>query len=917
MKTNPKHWLKKSQKAGQVLITATTLIVCSVEKSTGQFQNLITYGRTNPPIQKIGIGNFPTNANVAAKLHINQFLLAPNPPTDGFLFRTDGNISQNTLWQMFTGTSATSQTEKFRIMVPANSGNVLIRAVQPNSSMQFQTAGPSTSGGTPTTRMTITDGVSNGFIGIGENFLTPQSRLHQHEITSVNNFHQFTNISTGNTATDGLKLGIDANGAASYNLFENRPHIWRIGTGTPVEWMRIQHGNITSPNLGNNVTNGYVGLNEPNPFFHVEVNTPAFLGGELFFGAHPSDVPNSRVGFCNVTFSNNKFLPTVFGNLDGTQNLPAFQTLANIDGSQDLPPSVNNNPVHRFVVGKNWKYNQVGIQDIDTIINRVAFTWQNAGVIKMMMNADGQLRIGAGLNIPATLPNNRVEITASVNDPYNSVIPINGASGLRFTHLTSLKTPLNNSVNGVDTTKVLSVDQNGDVVLVRVGGGTPIGNCSAPTTFSAGSNGAIDLSANNNNFYFIGQGPQNTNNLYIGYLCGSTVPFAKLNVLQKQTTFPSTHSFAGFFENQNTPLISLKRHIGIVGQTILLEPIDAYHIGGAFRGYGAQQNVGVIGMGDNSTSFVPTIFPFAGNIGGAFLAIRKPTPSATGTNIPNYGVWAKADSAGLNFGIYAEAPIVTVQTPGGAPAGTSWAGYFNGDVVRTGTDNFTSDINLKTNIDTIPNILQIISQLNPRTFYFTNANHPQMHLPSAKQYGFIAQDIEPILPELVMNTTFPAQYDSAGNVIFPSFTYKNLNYQAFHAISIRAIQELYKKIKYQDSIIQVLSNTLYSCCQNNNSRQINNTDITLNNSDAIILNQNVPNPFAEKTVISYHIPEKYTNAQIIFATINGQILKTVDISGKKSRGQITVYADDLSSGVYIYYLLVDGKIIDTKKMQKQ
>ncbi|MEW6772824.1 MAG: tail fiber domain-containing protein [Bacteroidota bacterium] len=902
------------QTAAQMLLTSATLITISMQEIKGQFQNQVTYGRTLPLIQKIGIGNFPINASVQSKLHINQFLLAPNAATDGFLFRTDGNSAQNTMWQLFTGTSATNQTEKFRIMIPSNSNDVLLRAVQINANMQFQTTGPFIGGGIPITRMTITDGLLNGYIGIGENFTTPQSRVHQHEITAVDNFHQFTNSNTGNANTDGLKIGIDANGSASYNLFENQPQIWRIGT-TLTEWMRIQHGNVFN-NFAATVTNGYVGLNQPNPFFHLMITTPAVPGGELMIGTQPSDVINSQMGLANATSVSSRFLPTFFGRLDNTQPGPAVQTMGSIDNAQDISPNLNNNPVHRFVVGKNWNYNQGGILQLDTIRNRVAFTWQNANNIKMMMNADGQLRIGAGLTIPGTLPNNRVEITASINDPYNSVIPVNGASGLRFTHLTSLKTPLNNGVNGIDTTKVLSVDQNGDVVLIRAGGGTAIGNCSSPTTFAAGVNGAIDLSANNNNFYFTGQGPQNTNSIYMGYVCNTNVPFAKLNVLQRQTTFPATHSFAGFFDNQNAPLLSLKRHIGIVGQTIQMETIDAYHIGGAFRGYGTQQNVGVVGVTDNSTSFVPTLFPFNGNIGGAFLAIRKPTPPATGL-APNYGVWAKADSAAFNYGIYAEAPIVTTQTPGGAPAGTSWAGFFNGDVVRTGTDNFTSDISLKTNIDTIPNILNIVSQLKPRTFYFTNVNHPQMHLTNIKQYGFIAQDVETILPELVMTTTFPAQYDTAGNIVYPSFNYKNLNYQAFHALSIRAIQELIKKINQQDSIIQILSNTINSCCSNNNNKLNNNTDISLTNNDVIVLNQNAPNPFAEKTIITYHIPEQYNSAQIIFTTINGQVLKTIDISNKKSHGQITVYAEDLSSGVYLYYLVIDGKTIEAKRMQKQ
>jgi len=63
------------------------------------------------------------------------------------------------------------------------------------------------------------------------------------------------------------------------------------------------------------------------------------------------------------------------------------------------------------------------------------------------------------------------------------------------------------------------------------------------------------------------------------------------------------------------------------------------------------------------------------------------------------------------------------------------------------------------------------------------------------------------------------------------------------------------------------------------------------------------------------VPEKFGYAQMIFSTIDGRILKTVDIT-KKGRGQINVYASDLSSGMYTYSLNVDGKIFETKKMIK-
>ena len=92
--------------------------------------------------------------------------------------------------------------------------------------------------------------------------------------------------------------------------------------------------------------------------------------------------------------------------------------------------------------------------------------------------------------------------------------------------------------------------------------------------------------------------------------------------------------------------------------------------------------------------------------------------------------------------------------------------------------------------------------------------------------------------------------------------------------------------------------------------------VKLSDKNVIILDQNVPNPFAESTVISYNITANFSKAQINFVNANGKIIKTHDIV-EKGQGQLTVFANDLSSGVYTYTLVVDGKIIDSKRMIKE
>ena len=83
--------------------------------------------------------------------------------------------------------------------------------------------------------------------------------------------------------------------------------------------------------------------------------------------------------------------------------------------------------------------------------------------------------------------------------------------------------------------------------------------------------------------------------------------------------------------------------------------------------------------------------------------------------------------------------------------------------------------------------------------------------------------------------------------------------------------------------------------------------------NAIVLKQNVPNPFNDKTVISFVIPENVKQAQIIIYDEMGMLIKRYDIS-TKGEGNVTFYSPGLRKGVYTYSLFADGKLVSTKKM---
>lgn len=277
--------------------------------------------------------------------------------------------------------------------------------------------------------------------------------------------------------------------------------------------------------------------------------------------------------------------------------------------------------------------------------------------------------------------------------------------------------------------------------------------------------------------------------------------------------------------------------------------------------------------------------------------------------------------------------------------GSSTVNINTNGTVQASAGVLTSDQMFKTNIDSLQSALTTIRQLKPKSYYFDTLNFNgagKFNFQSVKQYGFIANDIEIILPELVTHSIKPAIVDSVGNVTNPAYPYRALNYNAFIPILTKGIQELQfkndslqSKVNNQDSINTSLQNQLNqllakinNCCTLNETRvtppstntpsqtSIKQTDVVLNDAQSVVLQQNVPNPFAEQTSINYSLPDNTLKAQMLFYNAQGKLIQSTELT-QKGKGTLNVFASDLSSGIYTYTLVVDGVIIESKKMVKQ
>lgn len=166
-----------------------------------------------------------------------------------------------------------------------------------------------------------------------------------------------------------------------------------------------------------------------------------------------------------------------------------------------------------------------------------------------------------------------------------------------------------------------------------------------------------------------------------------------------------------------------------------------------------------------------------------------------------YGISNSANSSGPVYGIYG-------STFDGGGTGTHYAGYFAGDVAYTGTITDVSDRRLKKNIQAMPSMLSKLMQLKPSTFNYRSDEFKFMSLPSEKQLGLIAQEVEPLFPEAVTDNTHPGEMDEEGKSVGVPFDYKGVDYTVMIPVLIKGMQEQQVQIEELKSTVDDLKSQL-------------------------------------------------------------------------------------------------------------
>lgn len=162
-------------------------------------------------------------------------------------------------------------------------------------------------------------------------------------------------------------------------------------------------------------------------------------------------------------------------------------------------------------------------------------------------------------------------------------------------------------------------------------------------------------------------------------------------------------------------------------------------------------------------------------------------------------------------------------------------------------------------------------------------------LPVQKHYGLIAQELQEIYPDLVVEG---------------EDGYLGVNYLEIIPLLIRSVQELNAKVEQYENGDSPIKKA---------ASRSTEEEATAIYAVVNTLYQNEPNPFTASTVIRCDVAEDIASANLYIYNMNGEQIIEYAIS-ERGATSVTIDGGSLNAGMYLYALVADGKVIDTKRM---
>ena len=295
------------------------------------------------------------------------------------------------------------------------------------------------------------------------------------------------------------------------------------------------------------------------------------------------------------------------------------------------------------------------------------------------------------------------------------------------------------------------------------------------------------------------------------------------------------------------------------------------------------------------------------NEGRAFGVIGEAGNATSGYN---YGVYGQLNGTENGTAILGTLSTTITEIPG------RYAGYFLGDVKVTGTlyapnlttvaansNNSTTltTFNANSSNETVAEKLSRLSTIRFRMNYPTASTlskgdtletvfytDTEIQAMQKSHYGLVAAQLQQVYPDLV--------YENQHGELC-------INYIEMIPLLVQSINELNARIANQGSGAVVMSRAIGGAANIEES-----TALTIP-----VLKQNNPNPFTENTVIEYSLPETVQTANIYIYDMNGKQIQQIVLT-ERGNSSVTINGGELTAGMYLYSLIADGQVIDTKRM---
>ncbi len=185
-----------------------------------------------------------------------------------------------------------------------------------------------------------------------------------------------------------------------------------------------------------------------------------------------------------------------------------------------------------------------------------------------------------------------------------------------------------------------------------------------------------------------------------------------------------------------------------------------------------------------------------------------------------------------------------------------------------------------------------------------------------RQTGFIAQEVETAASAVGYNFNGLHKPDSKEDNY-------SLSYAQFVVPLVKAVQELsvqnqnlLQKSNEQSKQNEDLQKDIAELRSMVESLKKNNIEgsIKINEDhNEAKLYQNTPNPFNKTTTIRYNLPANSKGASIIVTNMSGIKIKSFNLNPQNGE-LLNINGGELSAGTYIYSLIIDDVLVDSKKM---